>query len=133
MIEIARTKCFGYALALLLSGNDLGQSASSPIPKIVERDGRHTLLVDGKPFFMLGGQAHNSSGWPGMMPGVWQAVEAMHANTLEVPIYWEQIEAQRGKFDFSAIDMLLTQARLHKIHLVLLWFATWKNGSDHYM
>ncbi|OOQ58497.1 GH35 family beta-galactosidase [Mucilaginibacter pedocola] len=105
----------------------------SPIPKVIEKNGRHALLVDGKPFLMLGGQAHNSSAWPGMMPQVWQAMDAMHANTLEVPLYWEQIEPQQGKFDFSVVDTLLKQARAHKVRLVLLWFATWKNGSNHYM
>ena len=45
----------------------------------------------------------------------------------------EQIEEQRGKFNFSIVDTLLAQARQHKIRLVLLWFATWKNGSNHYM
>jgi hypothetical protein len=109
------------------------QTGTGMIPKIVEKDGRHALIVDGQPFFMLGGQAHNSSGWPGMMPKVWSAIEAMHANTLEVPIYWEQIEPQQGKFDFSLVDTLLKQGREHKVHLVLLWFATWKNGSSHYM
>ncbi|MEO8819835.1 MAG: DUF5597 domain-containing protein [Ginsengibacter sp.] len=103
------------------------------IPRLVEKDGRHALLVDGKPFFILGGQAHNSSAWPGMLPHVWKAIKALHANTLEVPIYWEQVEPKEGKFDFSLIDTLLVQARLHKVHLVLLWFATWKNGSNHYM
>jgi hypothetical protein len=110
-----------------------GQTKSGTMPQIVEKDGRHALLVDGQPFFILGGQAHNSSGWPGMMPQVWSAIETMHANTLEVPIYWEQIEAQPGKFDFSLVDTLLKQGREHKVHLVLLWFATWKNGSSHYM
>jgi len=109
-----------------------GQTDAS-IPKVVEKNGRHALLVDGKPFLILGGQAHNSSGWPGMLPQLWRAVEEMHANTLEVPIYWEQIEPQAGKFDFSLIDTLLTQARDHNARLVLLWFATWKNGSNHYM
>src|ERR1035437_2434835 len=94
------------------------------------KDGRPALLVDGQPFFMLGGQAHNSSGWPGMLPQVWSAVKMMHANTLEVPIYWEQIESQPGEFDFSLVDTLLKQGRKHNVHLVLLWFATWKNGSN---
>jgi hypothetical protein len=108
-------------------------SAREAIPSIVENQGRHTLLVDGEPYFILGGQAHNSSAWPVSLPHVWSAIEKLHANTLEVPVYWEQIEPQEGKFDFSLVDTLLTQAREHQTRLVLLWFATWKNGSDHYM
>lgn len=108
-------------------------STYGQLPKLIEQNGRHALLVDGKPFLILGGQAHNSSGWPAMLPGVWTSIETMHANTLEVPIYWEQIEPEPGKFDFSLIDTLLIQSRQHNVHLVLLWFATWKNGSNHYM
>src|ERR1700759_4726692 len=104
-----------------------------PSPSIIEKDGRHALLVDGEPFFILGAQVHNSSGWPGMMPGVWRSLDAMHANTLEVPLYWEQMEPQPGKFDFSFIDTLLRQSRAHNVHMVLLWFGTWKNGSNQYM
>jgi hypothetical protein len=103
------------------------------LPIIIEKNGRHALLVDGKPFFILGGQIHNSSGWPGMLPGVWAGIKAMHANTLEVPIYWEQAEPEPGRFDFSLIDTLLVQSRKHHVHLILLWFATWKNGSNHYV
>jgi hypothetical protein len=109
------------------------QTNKESMPQIIEKDGRHALLVDGQPFFMLGGQAHNSSAWPGMMPQVWHAIKTMNANTLEIPIYWEQIEPQPGKFDFSLVDTLLNQGREHNVHLVLLWFATWKNGSSHYM
>ncbi|MGN6397209.1 MAG: DUF5597 domain-containing protein [Mucilaginibacter sp.] len=110
-----------------------GQSAQNNMPRIIKKDGRYAFMVDGKPYFMFGGQVHNSSAWPGMMPQVWAAVQQMHLNTLEIPIYWEQVEPQQGKFDFSMIDLLLNQAREHKVRLVLLWFATWKNGSNHYM
>ena len=132
LIEI-RIIAIWLFMTLVSAGNLCGQTGSGTMPQIVSKDGHHALLVDGKPFFMLGGQAHNSSGWPGMLPKVWSAIEAMHANTLEVPIYWEQIEAQQGKFDFSLVDTLLKQGREHNVHLVLLWFATWKNGSSHYM
>jgi Domain of unknown function (DUF5597)/Beta-galactosidase len=108
-------------------------SAQSSLPAIVEKEGRYTLLVDGQPFFVLGGQAHNSSAWPALLPRLWTAAAVLHANTLEVPVYWEQLEPQEGKFDFSLVDTLLTQARAHGTRLVLLWFATWKNGSSHYM
>jgi hypothetical protein len=105
----------------------------SQMPSVIEKNGRHVLMVDGQPFFILGGQVHNSSAWPGMMPGVWLAVEKLHANTLEVPLYWEQIEATPDQFDFSVVDTLLAGARRHHVKLVFLWFATWKNGSNHYM
>ena len=103
------------------------------MPRIVENEGRHALLVDGEPFFMFGGQSANSSTWPKMLPGVWSTIESMHANTLEIPIYWEQFEPEPGKFDYSMIQMVLDQARERDVRLVLLWFATWKNGSNHYM
>ena len=110
-----------------------GQPPAAPMPTLIEKNGRHALLVDGKPFLILGGQAHNSSAWPAMLPNLWQSIETLHANTLEVPIYWEQIEPQQDHFDLSLIDTLLLQARQHHTRLVLLWFATWKNGSNHYM
>jgi beta-galactosidase GanA len=43
------------------------------------------------------------------------------------------IRAEAGKFDFSQIDAILAQAHAHHVRLVLLWFGTWKNGSQHYM
>jgi beta-galactosidase GanA len=106
---------------------------SAQIPSITQKNGGYTLLVDGKPFFILGGQAHNSSAWPALLPNVWQSAEYMHLNTLELPVYWEQVEPAEGKFDFALVDTLLAQAKAHNMHLVLLWFGTWKNGSNHYM
>ena len=82
---------------------------------------------------MLGAQCHNSSAWPAMLPKVWPAIEYLHANTLEIPVYWEQFEPEPGKFDPSIVDTILKQAREHNVRLVLLWFGTWKNGSSHYL
>ena len=50
-----------------------------------------------------------------------------------MPVYWEQIETRQGMYNFTLVDTLLTEARKHQVHLVLLWFGTWKNGSQHYM
>jgi hypothetical protein len=105
---------------------------AKPLPKIVEKDGRYALVVDGEPYLMLGVQANNSSAWPDYLDKVWPAAETLHANTVELPIYWEQMEATQGKFDFSVVDLILKQAREHHQRLVLLWFGTWKNASSHY-
>ena len=106
--------------------------AAAPLPQLVSKDGRHALLVDGAPFLMLGAQAHNSSNYPLALQQVWAAVADAHANTLEIPVAWEQIEPVEGKFDFSYVDTLVAQARQNKVKLVLLWFGTWKNTSPQY-
>jgi beta-galactosidase GanA len=117
------------ASAMALAG---GVAQAAETPKLVEKDGRHALMVDGAPFLILGAQVNNSSAWPSQMAKVWPAIQALGANTVQVPIAWEQIEPTEGKFDFSYLDLLLTQARENKVRLVLLWFATWKNSSPSY-
>ncbi|MDP9041970.1 MAG: hypothetical protein M3N30_08305, partial [Bacteroidota bacterium] len=76
-----------FILTLPATVPTFGQIAAQEMPKLINKDGRHALLVDGKPFFILGAQAHNSSAWPAMLPQLWEAVEKLHANTLEVPVY----------------------------------------------
>jgi beta-galactosidase GanA len=126
----------GVARVILLSGLCMAvtpaQADDNPLPHLVTQDGRHALIVDGAPFLILGAQCHNSSGWPAMLPKVWPAIDYLHANTLEIPVYWEQFEPEPGKFDTSVIDTIIKQAREHKVRLVFLWFGTWKNGSSHY-
>src|ERR1039457_402256 len=120
-------------VALFLLGS-LGQTARAvEAPRIEQKDGRYALFVEGKPYLMLGGQIHNSSAWPGELPQVWQSMADLHANTLEAPVYWEQIEQREGQFDFKLVDQLIDGERAHNLHLVLLWFGTWKNGNMHYV
>lgn len=107
-------------------------AAAAPIPELVQKDGRHALMVDGAPFVMFGGQAQNSSNYPLALDKVWAAIRDANANTLEIPVAWEQIEPVEGKFDFSYVDTLVAQARKNKVRLVLLWFGTWKNTSASY-
>jgi beta-galactosidase GanA len=107
-------------------------SAKTELPRIVEKDGRYALFVDGAPYLMLSAQVNNSSAWPAELPKVWPAAETLHLNTIEAPIYWEQWEPERGHFDPSVLHALLAGAREHHLHLVLLWFGTWKNASGHY-
>jgi hypothetical protein len=100
---------------------------------IATKDGRFALIVEGKPYLMLAAQINNSSSWSSTLPQVWAALEGMHVNTVEAPVYWEQLEPEAGRFDFSTVDQLVDGAREHKLHLVILWFGTWKNGQAHYV
>jgi len=120
------------SLAALSAAALLSAAAVAQAPKIVQQDGRYTLMVDGQPYLILGGQIHNSSAWPSELPQVWKSLAELHANTVEAPVYWEQFEPQEGKFDYTNVDQLVEGARAHGLHVVLLWFGTWKNGNDHY-
>ena len=124
-------------LLAALAGSPLpsagAEGQAKPMPEIVKKDGRYALLVDGEPYLVLGAQCHNSSAWPAMLPKVWPAIEYLHANTLEIPVYWEQFEPEPGRYDTSIVDTIIGQAREHRVRLVLLWFGTWKNGSSHYI
>ena len=126
---------FLAALAASAACIACAHAASAPAPDaphLVHADGRTALVVDGAPFLVLGAQANNSSNYPAVLGKVWPALDDLHANTLEIPVAWEQIEPVEGRFDFTYVDTLLAQAREHGKHLVLLWFGTWKNTSPSY-
>ncbi len=122
-------------LAALLAGVT-ARAADDPkhaLPRIVHPDGRYALLVDGAPFLVLGAQVNNSSAWPAVLPEVWPAIKAIHANTVEMPVYWEQFEPKPGAFDYTVVDTLVAQSRKNGVRLILLWFATWKNNGPAYV
>ncbi|MDR0400629.1 MAG: DUF5597 domain-containing protein [Treponema sp.] len=88
----------------------------------------------GRPVFVLGGQAHNSSTYSARDRELfWKALDALNANTAEIPVYWEAVEPEEGRFDFSQVDTLFQEAAAHDKYLILLWFGTWKNGNMRYV
>jgi hypothetical protein len=107
----------------------LALAQSRPIPQLVKTGDKFTFLVDGKPFIMLGGQVGNFSALPDRMDRARDAFRAMNLNTVEYPVYWNVIEPEEGKFDFSGFDQILRGVRSQGLRAVLLWFGTWKNGA----
>ena len=103
------------------------------LPHLRQQGTATQLVVDGKPFLILGGELGNStsSSLEYMRP-VWPKVVSLNLNTLLVPVYWELIEPAEGKFDFSLVDGLIEEARRHQLRIVPLWFATWKNSMSCY-
>ena len=91
------------------------------------------FIVSGQPFFPLAGQVHNSSAYTAAdLERGWKALAALHANTAEIPVYWEQVEPAEGTFDFRPVDLILAGARAHGLKVILLWFGSWKNSLMKY-
>jgi hypothetical protein len=122
----------GFAgLVLFLSAGARAQQ--SDIPQLVREQGHTDLLVDGKPFLMLGGQAQNSSASNlDDIEVVYRALNAVHANTAEIPLSWNLLEPEQGKFDMHLVDGAIEGARRHHLKLVFLWFGTVKNATFSY-
>lgn len=104
------------------------------LPRLEKRGAVTQLIVDNKPFLILGGELHNSSSSNiEYLEPVWQPLKDMHLNTVLAVVTWQLTEPEEGKFDFSLVDGLIRQAREHDMRLVLLWFGSWKNGLSHYV
>ena len=128
----------GMLAALLLfgTGTAAGQrpDGNNDLPAVVTRpNGTYSLLVDGKPFIILGTQLYNSSAWPYLLDSIWPLVKQLHANTVEAPVYWQVTEPVRGSYSFGEVDSVIDGARRAGVRLVLLWFGSFKNGSSGYI
>src|SRR5579863_5751912 len=120
-------------LVLLISGCLCGALRSAELPRISKSDDGGQLIVDGKPYLILGGELGNSSaGTAAEAESILPRLAAMHVNTVLMPVAWEQVEPTEGTFDFSILDHWIDVARQQDLHLVLLWFGSWKNGVSSY-
>jgi hypothetical protein len=89
------------------------------------------LIVDGKPFLVLGGElANTASSSTEYMKPVWPRMAAMHLNTVLTGMSWAQFEPEEGKFDFALVDNLLAGARQQNLKIIFVWFGSWKNGMS---
>jgi hypothetical protein len=105
--------------------------ASANIPHLVDTGRSKQLVVKGKPFLMRAGELQNSSlTSPEYMKPVWQKMADTNINTLLGCVTWEMIEPEEDRFDFSVLDEIILAARNHSMHLVLLWFGSFKNGKS---
>lgn len=103
------------------------------IPSIQKNGRIQKLVVDGRPVILLAGEVHNSSSSSlTYMEQVWEQGKRLGLNCLLLPITWELLEPEEGRFDFSLVDGLIDQARKHDMKISFLWFGTWKNAQSTY-
>ncbi len=114
--------------ALMLAGS----AGAAELPHLRQQGSATQLIVDGQPFLARGGELGNSSAEPDYLRPFWPKLKAMNLNTVVTPVYWNLIEPEEGRFDFSSIDGLMRDAKANDMHLVLLWFGSWKNSMSCY-
>ena len=106
----------------------------SQIPHLEKQGTATRMVVDGKPFLLISGELHNSTcgGFDYMRP-VWKQLAGKNLNSVIASVSWELVEPEIGKFDFALVDSIIAGARKENLKLVLIWFASWKNGGSIYI
>ena len=111
----------------------LGMAQNEKTTFLQKQGSATQLIVNEKPFLMLGGELGNSTASSLQdMEGACLLLQRMNLNTMLVPAYWELIEPEEGKYDFSLIDGIIHLARQHELKIVFLWFGSWKNSMSCY-
>ena len=118
----------------LLGGAVAIPHAQTQAPHLEQQGTATRLVVDGRPFLILGGELHNSSSSSlDYMAPIWKSMLDLHLNTVLAGVSWELIEPEEGHYDFRLVDGLIEGARRHNLRLVFLWFGSWKNGMSSYI
>ncbi len=89
------------------------------LPKIVKEHGRARLLVDGRPFLILGVQWDCDGCFsPEEMNPLFPHAARLGANTVTLPTYWREVEPEPGRYDFTMIDERIRVARENGLRIV---------------
>ena len=124
-----------FALSLLTCGAALTLSAAAQtdngVPHLRQQGTATQLIVDGKPFLAIAGELTNNAATSlPMMKTIWPKLVAANLNAALVGVSWAQFEPEEGTFNYTQIDGVIAKARENQMHLVILWFGSWKNGTS---
>lgn len=116
-----------YGLSIITKGQD------PSLPYLLKTGNVTQFMVNDKPYLMLAGELHNSSmgGFAYMRP-IWKRMADANLNTVVASASWELVEPIEGKYDFALVDSMILGARKENLKLIVIWFASWKNGMSTY-
>jgi len=105
--------------------------ADPAVPHLEKRGLATQLIVDGKPFLVLGAEPPTSA--PSNLEYLRYMLQVLadtHQNTAEIAVGWNWIEPAKGRYDFKIVDAAIEDARKIGQRTVLVWFGSWKNGDS---
>jgi amino acid transporter len=128
------------SLAFVFAAPHAAHAATFTHARIVQRDGRGQLQVDGKPFFFFGGAFFYERIPPERWRASMLAMRALGANTLDLYVPWNWHETADGAFDFDGhtnprrnLRGVLRLARELGFHLIVrpgpVIRNEWRNGG----
>lgn len=100
------------------------------ISKLVLKDNRTYLEVDGIPFPLFGAQIRldalvNCDKYPiERIESYFAKASDLGVNCVQIPIWWNLIEPKEDKYEFSLVDDILAFALKYKLKIEVLWFST---------
>lgn len=95
-------------------------SFSSDVPRVPDK-------------LILGGELGNSSASSAEdIHRIFPQLKEMGLNTVLMPVYWELMEPEEGKYDLTLLDEATSVAKENDMKLVILWFGAWKNSMSCY-
>jgi len=105
--------------------------APSGVPHLQKQGNATQLIVDGKPYLAMGGELSNNAATSlENMDTIWPKLVAANLNTALVGVSWAQFEPVEGQYNYVQLDGVIAKARENHMHVVLIWFASWKNGTS---
>lgn len=113
-----------FLLAMMLMVSSCKQETSkntAEAPHLEKRGSVTQLIVEGKPWLILGCELGNStSSSREYLAPYWQKLKESGVNTVLAVVSWEQTEPREGQFDFTVVDNLRADARANDMKLALL-------------
>jgi len=124
-----------YGLGVVLLGSTLSVMCSAQnatgIPHLQKQGNTTQLIVDGKPYLAMGGELSNNAATSlENMDTIWPKLVAANMNTALIGVTWAQFEPVEGQYNYVQLDGVITKARENHMHVILIWFASWKNGTS---
>jgi hypothetical protein len=113
------------ALSVVSKAQDAGT------PHLHKQGSATQLIVDGKPYLALAGELSNTAATSlENMEPIWPKIVAGNLNTALIGIDWAQFEPEEGRFNYAQVDGVIAKARENNLHIIFIWFASWKNGTS---
>jgi hypothetical protein len=131
MIRLIRSRGAVFCALAISAAYAQTRPADPAIPHLEKRGAATQLIVDGKPFLVLGAEPPTSA--PSNLEYLRYMLQVLadtHQNTAEIAVGWNWIEPEKGKYDFKIVDAAIEDARKIGQRTVLVWFGSWKNGDS---